>query len=137
MQWIAPHLRNEKGPIATCYPYFSSSYPFSQFLVLGESRFTVKITEQRCTHKIRVPLSHCIILFELRSKFHYRVLASIFIRSLSYFFTELAIHRFRFTFSLRNRNTARSIELQNKKMYARYHLPRIQQTLDFEQRIEN
>ena len=109
MQWIAPHLRNEKGPIATCYPYASFSYPFhSSFARRTEiHRENYRLLEQRSTHKIRVLLSHCITLFELRSKFHHRVFAFIFIRSLSCFFTKLTIiHRLRFTFSVCNRNTS-------------------------------
>jgi len=43
MQWIAPHLRNEKGPVATCYPYASSSCPSSQFFALDEPGCAVKI----------------------------------------------------------------------------------------------
>lgn len=82
MQWIAPHLRNEKGPVATCYPYASSSCPSSQFFArragISPWKLPARVT---AAHSRDQSTLISLPLFKLRPVFHRRERASLILSS--------------------------------------------------------
>lgn len=132
MQWIAPHLRYEKGPVATCYPYASFSCPSSQFfarqagirLKITGSNKGGALTRSEYPYLTILPSSSCVQYFTVANAplLSYPVRLAFLRRTRhpSSTFTFVFVFRLRCVQRVRSRDKI-------DKMRAQSRLPRIQQ----------